>query len=223
MTRAVTVLRPVRRSQEVRSSQARQRLCESAANLLAEIGYERLTTALIAQRAEVSKGALAHHFPSKDDLLVATFKFMLNRWQVRREEFLLHHGPSATTDALMLYLWRDVFGRTDYVASIEIMLAARHYPELRIRLQAELSTWTGLRDKMLMEALPLDVSSAELPTFLQLNFCFFRGLALFRILEDESQIEGILKMWTAMSNEFLNQRATAQTRLTSRISTKGKS
>lgn len=197
--------RPPRRSQEARSSESRHRLCESTSILLSEVGYERLTTALIAQHAQVSKGALAHHFPSKDDLLVATFRFMLNRWQIRREEFLKLHGQSANLHELMKYLWRDIYGRSDYVASLEIMLAARHYPELRTRLQAELSTWTGQRDKMLMEALPIDVNSKNLPTFLHLNFCFFRGLAMFRILEDEKHIEKILEMWTSMTQQFLTQ------------------
>lgn len=200
----------VRRSQEFRSSQARQRLCESAVDLLAEVGYERLTTALIAKRAEVSKGALAHHYPTKDDLLVAAFRYLLDRWQAKREDFVSQHAANATMDSLLRYLWRDVFGRIDYVASLELMLAARHHPELRARLQAVLATWTGVRDKMFMQILPLDEPTGELSTFLQLNFSVLRGLALFRILENENQIEGMLQMWIAMTSDFLAQRAKAQ-------------
>ena len=221
LTPVATALRPVRRSQEVRSSEARERLCESAVDVLAEVGYERLTTALIAQRAGVSKGALAHHYPSKDDLLVAAFKFMLDRWQGRREEFVSQHGTNATMDALLRYLWRDVFGRLDYVASIEMMLAAQHHPELRGRLQAVLATWTGMRDTMFMQVLPLDAPTGELATFLQLNFSVLRGLALFRILEHDDQIEGMLQMWIAMTSDFLAKRAQARKPILQNQSTRG--
>jgi len=199
--------RPVRQSQELRSSQTRALLCNTAVDLLAEVGYERLTTSLIAQRAAVSKGALAHHYPTKDDLLVAAFKFLLERWQARREDFVKRHGNDATMEDLLRYLWRDIFGRTDYIASLEMMLAAQHHPELRTRLQVVLGTWTVVRDRMLLQVLPLDLPTEELSAFLQLNFSVLRGMALFRILENDDQIEDMLHMWIAMTSNFLAKRA----------------
>lgn len=200
--------RAPRRSQEERRSQTRLRLCEAAVELLAEIGYERLTTALIAQRAQVSKGAQAYHFPSKDDMLVAAFQHLLDGWQARREEFRRHHPGTATVEQLLRYLWRDVFGRADYVASVEMMLAARHHPALRQRLQAVLATWTVARDDIFRQLVPLDDHGGQLATFLQLNFCVLRGLALFGGLNADPALEQrVLQMWIGMAADFVAARS----------------
>jgi AcrR family transcriptional regulator len=51
------------------SPDARQRIIDAAARLVAERGTAALTLAAVAAAAEVSKGGLLHHFPSKADLL----------------------------------------------------------------------------------------------------------------------------------------------------------
>lgn len=204
---AAAPVRAPRRSQEERSSQTRLRLCQAAVELLAEIGYERLTTALIAQRAEVSKGAQAYHFPSKDDMLVAAFQHLLDGWQARREDFRRRHPGKATVEQLLRYLWRDVFGRADYVASVEMMLAARHHPVLRQRLQDVLATWTVARDDIFRQLVPLDDQGGQRATFLELNFCMLRGLALFGGLNaDPALEERVLQMWIGMATDFVAAR-----------------
>lgn len=193
-------MKPSRRTQEERSAQTRRELCEAAVDLLAEIGYERLTTHLIAQRAGVSKGAQAHHFPCKDDLLVAAYTHLLKRWDTRREAFERAHGGSATMEALLQYLWHDIFGRADYVASVEMMLAARHHPALRDRLRAVLATWTVARDDTFRRLMPMPGDDEERSTFLQLNLCVLRGLALFSGLSaDKGEEARVLALWSALA------------------------
>ena len=60
-----------RRSQADRTALAQATLVESTITLLAEQGFARTTTAAIAQHAGVTTGALHHHFPSKESLLLA--------------------------------------------------------------------------------------------------------------------------------------------------------
>jgi AcrR family transcriptional regulator len=60
-----------RRTQEERSTETRKRLLKATIDLLIERGYARLTTADIAKRAGVSNGARVHHFPTKEELVVA--------------------------------------------------------------------------------------------------------------------------------------------------------
>lgn len=66
--------KPKRRTQEERSAETRKRLLEATIDLLIERGYARLTTADIAKRAGVSNGARVHHFPTKEELVVAANK-----------------------------------------------------------------------------------------------------------------------------------------------------
>ncbi len=193
-----------RRTQEERREATRRTLCDAAVTLLAEVGYERLTTLAIAQRAGVSKGAQAYHYPSKDDMLVAAFEHLLAGWRARREGFIREHGTSATMSQVLRYLWRDVFGRGDYLASVEMMLAARHHPALRARLQAVLASWTLARDDVFRQLLPIDDRDERFAAFLQLNLSVLRGLALFRGLDaDEALTERTLQMWIDIATGFV--------------------
>jgi AcrR family transcriptional regulator len=204
--------KPARRSQEQRRTQTQQRLCAAALELLTEVGYERLTTLQIAQRAEVSKGAQAYHYPTKDDMLVAAYQHLLSQWETRRLAFVQAHEKAPQMEQLMHYLWNDVFGRPDFLASIEMMLAARHHPALQERLRDLLATWTTARDEVLRQVVPLD-DPLELAAFLQINFCFLRGLALYNGLSrDPALHDRVLAMWIEMANGFIQQHSTHKNR-----------
>jgi AcrR family transcriptional regulator len=54
-----------------RSSQAtRERLTRAAAELIAELGWGRVTTRAVAERAGVPHGAVSYHFRGKQELLI---------------------------------------------------------------------------------------------------------------------------------------------------------
>lgn len=188
-------------------------------DLLTEVGYERLTTAQIAKRAGVSKGAQAHHYPSKDDMLVAAFGHLLAQWDERREAYASQIGLDASMEDLLMNMWHRVFGRPDYLASLEVMLAARHHPALRQRLQELLRTWTVARDDTFRRLVPLD-DPEELATFLQINFSVLRGLAVYEgLAEDRHLSQRMLTLWTEIASAFVAgrrrsvaERTAAQTR-----------
>src|ERR1700704_4358345 len=64
---------PVRapRTQQQRRDETRRALLDAAVESLIEVGFARTTTLEVQRRADVSRGALLHHFPSKAELLVA--------------------------------------------------------------------------------------------------------------------------------------------------------
>ncbi|MBM3352283.1 MAG: TetR/AcrR family transcriptional regulator [Betaproteobacteria bacterium] len=195
-----------RRTQSERSGDTQRRLCQAAVELLSEVGYERLTTAHIAQRAGVSKGAQAHHYSCKDDMLVAAFEHLLMQWEERREAYARTLGNGARMEDLLTNMWRQVFGRPDYLASLEVMLAARHHPSLRERLQALLQTWTAARDATFNEIVPL-ADPEELATFMQINFCVLRGLAVYKgLAEDRALPQRVLDMWVRIAEAFVDGR-----------------
>jgi AcrR family transcriptional regulator len=73
--RAPTVVRPkVRRTQEARSDEMKQRILAAAFEVLKERGVAGFTTPEVARRAGVSRGAQVHHFPSKLELMVAVME-----------------------------------------------------------------------------------------------------------------------------------------------------
>ena len=63
--------------QEAKSLAARDRICRAAADCLAELGYADTSINRVVERAGVSKGALQHHYRSKEDLMAATASWLL--------------------------------------------------------------------------------------------------------------------------------------------------
>src|ERR1700752_1418105 len=59
------------RTQQQRREETRRALLDAAVESLIEVGFTRTTTLEVQRRANTSRGALLHHFPSKAELLVA--------------------------------------------------------------------------------------------------------------------------------------------------------
>ena len=57
--------------QAQKSASTRTQIIEAAIKCLVELGYARTTTAAIAEKAGLSRGAMLHHFPSKIDIVRA--------------------------------------------------------------------------------------------------------------------------------------------------------
>ena len=65
----------VRRTQAERTAETTAKLLDATADCLVERGYAGTSTVEVCRRAGVSRGALVHHFPSKDDLVAAAVHF----------------------------------------------------------------------------------------------------------------------------------------------------
>ncbi len=61
--------------QELKSSKMRETILEAALDCLAEHGYASTTHNLICQKAKISRGAMLHHYPSTQDLMVAVIDY----------------------------------------------------------------------------------------------------------------------------------------------------
>jgi AcrR family transcriptional regulator len=80
----------------------RQRIVAAAVALFAEQGYDATSVNQVVARAGVAKGALYHHFESKDDLLYEVYRELVDR-QLTGLRTILAEGrpPAATLRALI--------------------------------------------------------------------------------------------------------------------------
>src|SRR3954471_22069693 len=74
-----------RRSQAERSAATREALLDATLECLVEDGYAKTTTARVAERAGLSRGAHLHHFRTRDALLAAAADHLTRR---RHEDLL---------------------------------------------------------------------------------------------------------------------------------------
>ena len=65
--------------QQAKSARARAAICNATIASLAEVGYAETSLNRVAAIADFSKGAVQHHFPTKEDLIAATVDALLLR------------------------------------------------------------------------------------------------------------------------------------------------
>lgn len=122
---------PPRRSQAERTESMRARLLDATVACLARDGYSAMSTNDVVRLAKVSRGALAHHFPTKASLVTAAARRLLDqRADEFRHRFAGLPAEDRTPARALETLWefyRDPTG----IALIELTVAARHLPELQ--------------------------------------------------------------------------------------------
>lgn len=98
---------------------------------LQDYGYVGTTTVRVVERAGVSRGALAHQFESKADMVAAAVGYITS---TRAEELIpkleAAQGATDPIDAGLELLW-SVHQGPVFVAVVELWVAARTDPELQ--------------------------------------------------------------------------------------------
>jgi len=188
-------LDPVRvpRTQQQRREETRRALLDAAVESLIEVGFARTTTLEVQRRANVSRGALLHHFPSKTELLVAAVDHLayMRAIQLKSLASELPEGR-ARTDAVLELLWQCFSGAFFQVA-MELRTAARTDAELRpVLIAAERS----LRDRILAQARTLfgrDVADhAGLDRALDFTLQFMIGAAMTSVLHEDPRLRDLI-------------------------------
>lgn len=110
------------------------RLVTATIECLVERGYSGTSTLEVQQRAGVSRGALLHHFPSREELLLAALREILTQRseQVAMQAQSLPDTPDRLRRSLEL-LWSTFQGPL-FAASMELWNAARTDEVLRVKL-----------------------------------------------------------------------------------------
>jgi AcrR family transcriptional regulator len=173
--------------QEERSRAMRARLLEATVELLVEKGYAGTSTTLVSERAGVSRGAQLHHFPSKQDLVVAAVQHVT---EVRGTELAaaaekLPSGPKRTRAVLQVL--GDHFTSPVFTAALELWVAARTDPDLLAEV-APLELRVGREThRLTVELLGADESRPGVRELVQATLDLVRGLGLANTNSDDGR------------------------------------
>lgn len=109
----------------------RDRILEAAVQSLVEQGAARTTTLEVQRKAEVSRGALLHHFPTHADLLSATVMDLVRRNEKSVFEMLekLQNAPDAVERAIRALAL--MMAQPAFMAELELWALARTDEGLR--------------------------------------------------------------------------------------------
>ena len=120
-----------------RTATSRARILDAAVACLVESGYQGATTLRIQARAGVSRGRLLHHFPSRDELLVAASRHLaigrMQRTDERLRDIPEGLSPDERLDRVIELIW-ETFSEPHFWAAVELWTAARTNDGLRAAL-----------------------------------------------------------------------------------------
>lgn len=202
------VEQPVRERvpQAERTAAMRLRLMEATVDALVELGWAGTTTTVVSRRAGVSRGAQLHHFPSKQDLVVAAVEHLTNR---RRDEMRRAAADLPVTGRTRAAL--DILGAqftsAVFFAALELWVAARTDPTLREAV-APLERRIGRETHAYaVELLDVDETAGDNRRLIQATLDLLRGLGLANSLSDDARRRAaVLDSWASVLDSALERK-----------------
>lgn len=187
--------------QQAKSRRAREAICEATIASLVEVGYAETSLNRVAAAAQFSKGALQHHFPTKEDLIAATLDRLLARpFQPASPD----KAPKTVDDALMT-AWLRFINTPPYRALMEILNAARTDETLQARISEDLVKWgRAMDDQSLKMYAARSGDDEEVVMLLNMTRSFMRGLLIQEQYgSDQERNLGYVKKWIEMISPWL--------------------
>jgi AcrR family transcriptional regulator len=188
-----------RRSQQERTAETRTRLLVATIDLLHDKGLAHTSTNDIAEAAGVSRGALTHHFQSREDLVTSAIEHMLSGVTVKLRDFTHEFAlGEASVDELVDFLWGIMANRLFYV-TLEYLPEARHNDMFRERLVPVVSDWHAALDGIWNElSLRYRLPPGEARSLMNATMCVVRGMIAQTILRDDPRYYAdLLEFWKA--------------------------
>ena len=193
-----------RRTNAERSAATQTRLLDATIECLVELGWAGTSTTEVVRRAGVSRGAQVHHFPAKEDLVLAALEHLLTR-RIREFEQTFARLPAEMRSpaAAMRLLYEHCFRET-FAAWLELVVASRTDPALHER-------FVHVEERFFENALatframfPDAAADGEFARVaLGLAFCVLDGLALNRIIAvDGHALEMVLDTFNAITGPY---------------------
>lgn len=194
-----------RRTQAQRTEDTRRKILDAAVELLASKGYAGLRTADVADAAGVSRGAQTHHFPSKDELVVAVVEHVFQRASERGRARA--HRATSVDEAIKALLAdsQEFFFSELFLIALDLAIQGRLREggsstvgdiSAATRLPVEASWLAALVES----GVPKNVAD----DLLWLSISIVRGLAVRRLWQhDAPRFKRLLKLWREMVSCYL--------------------
>ena len=142
---------------DARSRATRLKLLNATVDALIDVGFSRTTGVEVCRRAQLTRGALNHHFPDFADLLIATLEHVYQRLLEGTTEV-----EPGSMERVVVELYERVT-RPEFRAVIELWMAAKNETSLRPYLGLAISEGAALftPDRLMDHFGPVDPAAFE--------------------------------------------------------------
>jgi AcrR family transcriptional regulator len=188
---------------EIKGATMRARLRAATEELIVEIGLEGASTVEIARRCGVSRGAMLHHYPTRDDLLIDTAQYF---WQRARDRVARladdmsagRHGVGDFVNGL----YDDVFPANSIVTMLELMVAGRFDTTLGRAVNGLLADLFRSYEELGERAFaPRGVVPEQVRVIVTMIVCTLRGLRIQHIVDPNDAVTQSVKAALIASTE----------------------
>ena len=162
----------------------RLRLMEATLWCIADKGYAATSTNDVVRRAKVSRGALAHHFPTKAALVNAAAGHLVAKRAQDFESRMAALDPGARTPAAALDILWSYYEQPECRALSELSIAARHDSELRSLMSAWDDAYLDVLHKA-ADAYFTDIPASDV--LLRTITALYDGLGLYDLSQESSR------------------------------------
>lgn len=205
MSHRILVRERPRLTQRERSGALRLRILQATLSCIVEVGHERTSTALVAERAGVSRGALLHHFPLKLDLDIAAAEHAV---AITSCEIELAAGSLPSTGGDRRHAITAICSilESGSMQALHVLaIAARTRPELAQGIAGSLACLERELEGFAMRALRADPTRLEEVALALATLEVARGCALGLMLAaDPRPRDQVLDRWTTAVDHALN-------------------
>jgi AcrR family transcriptional regulator len=183
------------RTKAERSAATRARLLDATIDCLIELGWSGTSTTEVVRRAGVSRGAQVHHYPTKEDLVVAAVEHLCTRRMGEYRAALDRLPAHERTPAAAVDLLWSVWSGPTLEAWLEIVLASRTQPALRARFVEFEHRFFDAAVALFQETQPeLTVDPEFARLALRFTFCLLDGLAVARLVgTDRRELDAVIE------------------------------
>lgn len=199
----MTITEPSRIPKQGRSRETRERILDSALTCLATRGWQGTTTSVVAEHSGVSRGALQHHFPTRDDLVNGVLTHM---FEVRTQTYFEFDSVAPEGEDRFEFLVQqvlDYYASEHFKAALQIWTATTGDPDLLEQVLPHQDRFARALYDRVVQVLDADTSDKRTHRLVQSTLDLARGLGLADVLRDDSQRrQSIARFWACELREI---------------------
>lgn len=198
-----------RQTQDQRREATKLRLIDAGLHCLEQYGYAETTVSRIIAEAGVSRGALLHHYPSKNELILDAAQTLLGRVFEKLQTLLSSETLPSQPEILVEQIWQEFFATGTHVVYVELLVASRRDNELATLLQALAPMLEAyIRNAFEQHYTPAAHAVAEPHDLFLMTRWLLRGMAIdAHFLTDPQRVKHYLNLWSRLFAEQVRSNA----------------
>ena len=180
-----------------RSRATHRRLLETTIRCLAQHGWAVSTVAFIAAEAGISRGAVQHHFRTRELLIIAALEHMFAERAALLDALPEPSGSRPERVHAVVTGLVDAIGGELFRAALQVWTVAAADPELRAAVVPLERRFARGVHRRAVRLLRVDDTDPAVRGLIQATLDLARGLALADVLTDDSRRRGrVVRAWS---------------------------